>query len=681
MRMKNLDLIGVLSLTFILLLVHPIGIFAQSESSSKTLSPYFLVTSKLSQLEQFPLKATAAEVKIVGTIADVRVTQTYKNQGSSVIEAVYVFPGSTEAAVYALEMRLGERVIKAKVKERSEAKATYEAAKKEGKSASLLEQHRPNVFRMSVANILPGDEISVELKYTEKLKPTDGIYEFVYPTVVGPRYVASTDTKAVGEVAPNVATPSTESWTANPYCGEGQPAPYGFDLSVALNAGMAIKEIATPSHKTSIQYDSESSANVRLDRSEVQAGNRDFVLRYRLSGDKIESGVLLYPGENESFFLATIQPPKKVTEHEILPREYIFVVDVSGSMFGFPLDVAKTLMRNLVESLRPTDLFNVLLFAGGSDLLSPQSLPATKENIGLAVRLIESQRGGGGTEILPALTRAFSLPRQPKFSRSVVVVTDGYVAVEDDVFDLIRKNLNTTNIFAFGIGTAVNRQLIEGMARVGGGEPFVVLNQLEAPSRAEAFKKMIQAPVLSSINLTYYDFDVYDVEPLSVPDVLAERPIQVFGKYHGVPRGRIVLTGDSSEGSYSQEFDLSKVNADPKNEAIKYLWARQRIKLLSDYNSINSDEERRREVIRLGITYNLLTQYTSFVAVDQVIRAKTPSTEVKQPLPLPQGVSNLAVGGVAPTVPEPSEWLVMFVISLMLIGAIYGQRRGACASH
>jgi len=225
-------------------------------------------------------------------------------------------------------------------------------------------------------------------------------------------------------------------------------------------------------------------ASIKLDPSEKHGGNRDFLLKYRLAGGQIETGLLLYEGEEEDFFLLMLQPPKRVTDSQIPAREYVFIVDVSGSMHGFPLDISKKLLKDLIGNLRPTDRFNVLLFAGGSSVMSKESLPATPENIAHAINVIERQRGGGGTELLPAMKKALALPRTEGYSRSVVIATDGYVTVEEEAFDLIRNNLGDANMFAFGIGSSVNRYIIEGMARVGMGEPFIITKPEEAPQLA-----------------------------------------------------------------------------------------------------------------------------------------------------------------------------------------------------
>lgn len=610
---------------------------AQSEGNTdKTLSPYFFVKSDDPEVDQLPLKSTRADVSISGVIADVKVTQVYKNDGKRPLEAIYVFPASTRAAVYGMKMTIGERIITAKIREREKARQEYNQAKKAGKSASLLEQHRPNVFQMNVANIMPGDLIKVELNYTELLVPTDAVYEFVYPTVVGPRYVDQ----------PAQESGFSESWTGNPYLHEGKLPPYTFNISVDISAGLPIKEVTCTSHKIHVHYQGPALVSIKLDPSEKQGGNRDFILKYRLAGKRIETGLLLFEGEEENFFLLMLQPPKRVAENQIPPREYIFIVDVSGSMHGFPLNISKKLLKDLISKLRSKDRFNVLLFAGGSHLLSEQSLPATPSNIRFAVNTIESQRGGGGTRLLPALRRALSLPKTEGHSRTVVIATDGYVAVEAETFDLIRKNLGRANMFAFGIGSSVNRHLIEGMARVGMGEPYVITKPEEAAQKAEKFRKLIASPVLTGIKLDFGKFDVYDVEPPSIPDVMADRPILVFGKWKGKPRGRITLRGFSGDHPFVTRSDISGIKPLKTNAALRYLWARHRIVLLSDYNRLRPDDERVKEVTSLGLTYNLLTAYTSFIAVDNRIRQKDGDTvTIKQPLPLPKGVSDYAVGG------------------------------------
>ncbi len=607
------------------------------ENTDKTLSPYFFVKSDDPSLDQLPLKATSAQVNIAGVIADVAVTQEYANEGKRPIEAIYIFPASTRAAVYSMKMTIGERTIVAKIAEKEQARKDYEEAKQQGKSASLLEQQRPNVFQMNVANILPGDHIKVEMKYTELLIPEDGVYEFVYPTVVGPRY--SNKSEALAS--------SDEKWVSNPYTHEGVTPYYSFNIISSISAGMPISEVLCPSHKTSISFDGPSVASIQLDPAEKSGGNRDYILKYRLAGNGIETGLLLYPGTEENFFLAMIQPPRSVKPEIIPPREYVFIVDVSGSMHGYPLDISKKLMRDLISKLSPSDRFNVILFAGCSNLFSEQSVAVNAENLNKALAFIDKEQGSGGTELLPALRRALELRGTEGYARSFVIATDGYVEVEREAFDLIRKNLDKANFFSFGIGTSVNRYLIGGIAHAGSGMPFVITKPEVAQNEADRFRQYVSNPVLSHIKTSFKGFDAYDVEPMSVPDVFAERPVIIFGKYRGNPQGTIEIRGTSGTGEFSSRLDLASAKPLESNLALRYLWARERIRNLDDMGAFGNPEDQKGLVTQLGLKYNLLTRFTSFVAIDNQVRnANGGSATIQQPLPLPEGVSDYAVGGV-----------------------------------
>jgi len=637
--------------------------FGQKSDPDKTLSPYFFVKGDPS-VDRLPLKDTKVEVAISGVIADVRVTQLYKNEGTRPISASYIFPASTRAAVYAMQMKIRDEIIYAKIKEREQAKQEFEQAKKEGKSASLLEEERPNVFAMSLANIMPGDDVAIELRYTELLVPTDGVYEFVYPTVVGPRYSSDKESDAK----------EPDKFVASPYQHKGDQPTSTLHISARISAGMPIQELSCTSHQIQPQFTSPGVAELTLDDADAFKGNRDFILHYRLSGSQIASGLLLFQGEDENFFLYMAQPPARVKPDDIPPREYIFVVDVSGSMEGFPIATAKQLLTDLIGGLRPTDYFNVVLFAGDSTTLSETPLQANQENISRAVDLISQQRGSGGTELLAAMKQAMSLKHQPNVSRSIVLVTDGYISAEQEVFDHIRENLNNTNVFTFGIGSAVNRYLIEGIAHAGMGEPFVVENEGNAQSAAAKFRQYIESPVLTNIHLKAEGFETYDVQPMNFPDMFAERPIILYGKWRGPVVGSFLLTGRSGSGDFSTTFDVGGVQPDEGNRALRYLWARSRIAELSDFGDANPSEERIQQIVNMGLKYNLLTPYTSFIAVrEKVVNPNGNAEDVKQPLPLPEGVMDTAIGS------EPDLWWLL--AATVLAAAIVLLRRRIYFGH
>ena len=695
-----------------------------NDAPAKAESPYFFVQGAQPGVDALPLKSTDVQVNISGVIADVVVTQRYKNEGAVPIEAKYLFPGSTRAAVNGMNVRVGDRLITAQIREKRQAQVEYNAAKAEGKTAALLEQHRPNVFQMNVANILPGDDVQVELRYNELLVPTDGQYQFVYPTVVGPRYASSHEPPRSpaspgalppegaaatlgrpggGGAAPTETTSGqplahAQGFPAQPVLREGSASTSAFNLKVQLASPVGIQEIRSPSHAIDTQMDAGSAAqraSVRLagnsSRGVSASNNRDFILDYRLAGSAIQSGVLLHKGDKENFFLAMVQPPKAVPVAAIAPRDYIFVVDISGSMHGFPLETAKALMRQLLGHLRASDTFNVLLFSGSNRFLSPHSVPATAANVNAAIRTIDEMGGGGSTELLPALRRVYAEPKNPDVARTVVVVTDGYVTVESEAFALVRKHLNQANVFAFGIGGSVNRQLMEGLARAGMGEPFVITRPDEAKAQAERFRRLIESPVMTSVKARFEGLDVYDVEPQALPDVLADRPVVVFGKWREPASGsatapRLIVEGRApqggAQGHVSQTVPIDTQANTSGNAALRSLWARHRIAALSDEESLTGGDAQRPAITQLGLDYSLLTPYTSFIAVDKVVRNPGgQNATANQPSPLPEGVGNLAVGGDASALgaavgstPEPQTWAAMLVV-LAVLGAALARRR------
>ncbi len=438
------------------------------------LAPYFVIRNEDGMPECFPLKETYVATTINGMIAETYVTQTYVNEGDVAINARYVFPTSSTVTVHGMKMTIGNEVVTAQIKEKEEAKAEYETAKSEGKSASLLEQKRPNVFTMDVANIMPGDTASIELHYTELITPAEGEYTFVFPTVVGPRYVGNEEngtsagaqetakTPEEGSTRENPGTTAdsgesgNDGWTASPYLPEGVLPQGEYHITVRLFTGVPIAELSCKSHEIKVEKKGESEAEITLAHPEEYAGNRDFILKYKLSGEEVQSGLVLTGDGEENYFMLMVQPPEHYEPEEIPPREYIFVLDVSGSMRGYPLDTSKKLIRDLVTGLRETDRFNLVLFSNSAMVMSPKSLPAMPENIKAATDLIDEQTGGGGTSMMPALEKAIAIPSDGETARSIVVITDGYVSNDSEILELIDQNMDSASFFSFGIGSSVN---------------------------------------------------------------------------------------------------------------------------------------------------------------------------------------------------------------------------------
>lgn len=643
-------------------LTAPTAYAEPAESWERTLSPYFLVEGGAEGVEPFALEATRVRAQIDGVIAEVTVEQRYRNGGEVPLHTRYVFPASTRAAVHGLTLQVGDKRVRAQIRQREVAAREFALAAASGKTASLLEQDRPNVFSMAVANVLPGDQVIVELRYSELLIAHDGRYEFVYPTVVGPRYVRDLPSASERELS-------------GPYMVQGDSPDSAFELEVELAGAVPLTELSSRSHKLDVKQIDAKRAQLRLASGQRYPANRDFILQYRLTGAEPESGLLLYEGAREKHFLLMLQPPARVQPAALPAREYVFVLDVSGSMQGFPLNTAKLLMGELISALRPQDSFNVVLFSGQDRMFSPRSVPATASNLKRALALVEDEYGGGGTELEAALRRVLSLPRTPNISRSVVLVTDGYIAQERGAFELIEKNLGNTNVFAFGIGSSVNRYLIDGVARTGRGEPFVVTQPEEAAEVARRFRKYIESPVLTQVRVHFQGFDAYDVEPITQPDLFAERPIVVFGKWRGPRRGSIEVTARGADGPFSRTLKLAEIPSGD-HTALPQLWARSRIARLSDFAVDVGAHER--EITALGLSYSLLTPYTSFVAVlEQVRNPGGAAVATDVPVALPAGVFEIDedCGAYAAGAEPELYWLLAAALLVVALTQLHRRRR------
>jgi len=623
-------------------------------------APYFYVNDD-SGVDRFPMKETRVTATLNGVIASVRVNQRYRNEGTVPLNARYVFPGSTKAAVNGMVMKIGNRRITAQIREKEEARKIFEAAKSAGQVASLLAQKRPNVFSMDVANIGVGQDVEVELEYTEFLAPTGGVYEFVYPGVVGPRYGGDA-----------VRSNEEVRWIGNPYLHEGDAGPATFDIKVDMASPLAVHDIKSKTHRILASWQGDKRVSVGLDEPRAAAGNRDFVLEYRLQGDAIVSGLTRFRAGGENYFMLQAEPPQRIAPDQIPPRDFVFVIDVSGSMSGFPLETARSLITKLLAGLKSTDRFNILFFAGGSDVLAPESLPVTPDNVRRAERLLADAVGGGGTELLPALERALAMPAGEGISRSLVLVTDGYISAEDAAFRLVDDHLGDSNLYVFGIGSSVNRFLVEGLAKVGRAEAFVVTGEADARREAERFRQYVASPVLTDISVTGRNVEIYDVEPRTQPDLLADRPVLVMGKYrHAKWNGAIELNGVSGTGKQQWRFEL---DGTPRDRSLPLLWARKRLERL--YVFPNAATASRDEIRAIGLKYSLLTSATSFVGVDeQLPTGDGPATDVTQPQALPADVTDAAVASLKPA-PEPETWgLVAWCALLLGLQVICRMRR------
>lgn len=569
-----------------------------------------------------PLKHTEVRASVAGFLARVTVTQEFENPFGEKIEAVYTFPLPQAAAVDEMTMRVGGRTVKGKIMRREEAGAVYRAARDAGQVASLLDQERPNVFTQSVANVMPGERVTVRISYVETLRYEAGTYEFSFPMVVGPRYIPGTPT---GRKAPRGRTPNTDrvpdaARVTPARARPGTRAGHDISVDVSLDAGLPVEGLRSPSHEIDVERPSPSAARVRLKGSNV-IPNKDFILRYDVAGADVRDAVLTHRDPRGGYFTMILQPPRRVAAEDVTPKELVFVLDTSGSMEGFPIEKAKETMGLALDGLNPQDTFNLITFAGDTHVLFEEPVPATRENLLKAKQFLSSRAGGGGTEMMEAIRAALAPSDAQGHVRVVCFMTDGEVGNDFEIISEVQKHPNA-RVFSFGIGSSINRFLLDKMAEHGRGAVEYVTLDDDGSAAARRFHERVRNPLLTDISIDWGALQVTDVYPRRVPDLFGSGPVVVSGRYTAGGRGVVRLRGTMAGQAFEREINVELPESRPENDVLATLWARRRVEdlLSEDYAGAQRGETRadlREEITGLGLEYGLLTQYTSFVAVEE----------------------------------------------------------------
>lgn len=591
-----------------------------------------------------PLKHTAVAAEISGFLARVTVTQEFHNPFKDKIEAVYTFPLPQNAAVDDMTMLVGSRVVKGKIKRREEARAIYDAARARGHVASLLDQERPNIFTQSVANILPGEQVKITISYVETLKYEAGVYEFVFPMVVGPRYIPGQPTgRQGGGWSPDTNRVPDASRITPPVTPPGTRAGHDISLDVTLDAGVPLDTVVSESHEVAVERPNLRSAVVRL-RDQDAIPNKDFTLHYDVAGAAISDAILTHSAARGGFFTLILQPPERPAAAGITPKELVFVLDTSGSMSGFPIEKAKETMKLALANLNPMDTFNLITFAGDTHILFPEPVPATRENLDRAQEFLAGRAGGGGTEMMKAIRAALDPSDAQDHVRIVCFMTDGYIGNDMEIIAEVQKHKNA-RVFAFGVGNSVNRFLLDKMAEYGRGEvEYVPLNG-DGSAAAQRFHERVRNPLLTDIVIDWGGLPVSDVYPRRIPDLFAAKPVIVHGRYSGSGGGVVRLTGRRAGRDFTRDIRVTLPAAEPRRDVLASLWARTRIAdlMAKDYAGAQRgamNPEVQEAVTQLGLDFRLMTQFTSFVAVEEMTITDGGEPRcVEVPVEMPEGVS------------------------------------------
>jgi Ca-activated chloride channel family protein len=641
-----------LCLLYVLIVLNPQNASAGQPQSGSQLQ----IIGKDGKMAGFvPLKHTGIKTEISGFVARIEVTQEFENVLPDAVEAVYVFPLPHDSAVDGMTMTVGDREIHAVIKERDEARKIYEQARNTGHTAALLDQERPNIFTQSVTNIPPSGKVLIKLSVIELLKYEAGVYEFAFPLVVGPRYIPGNPTAAgdhgtmpdtdqvhdASRISPPVAGVHTDDATA------------GHDVSMEVNlvAGVPVGDVESTSHKIFADRTGAGSYHVTLADQAVPP-NKDFILKYKVAGLGISDAVLAHSDKSGGYFTLILQPPDRPQEKALVPRQLIFVLDTSGSMWGFPLEMAKKTIQRALDNLRKDETFNLITFSGDTRILFPEPVPATPANVAQAKKVLAGAYGSGGTEMMKAIRTALGddagadKPMEADPIRVVCFMTDGYVGNDADIIAEVKKH-SDARVFSFGIGTAVNRFLLTRMAEEGHGDVEFVTAPNEAQAAADRFYERVHSPVLTNISIDWNGLPVTDVYPKNVRDLFSAKPIIITGSYSGNPTGKITIKGYQGTGDYSRTIPVDFSSAGESNAALEKIWARNKVEDLmsQDWNGIQSGNSKyKADIIKVGLEHSLATQFTSFVAVEErTIVSDGKPVKVEVPVELPEGVSPLAV--------------------------------------
>ena len=606
----------------------------------------------------FPLTRTEVKTDIAGDVISTTVTQKFQNPYAERIEAVYVFPLPNRAAVDDMEMHLGARTVRAEVRRRVEAQAAYDAATRRGQHAALLEQERPNVFTFSVANIEPGGEIEVRIHYFEIAKYDHGTYEMVFPMVVGPRYIpglplagasSGTGTKRDTDRVPDASRISPA------YVPPGTRSGHGIALTVHLDAGTALESVESPNHDVTAARPSASVADV-TPKSDAEIANRDFILRWRLAAPELKTAIFPHrpvsqaPGGEDGYLALLMEPKHDPNATEISPRELFFLLDTSGSMKGAPLATAALAVRRALETMNPSDTFQIIDFADAASSFATAPLPNTSDNVRRASEYLDHLQGSGGTNQLVGIHAALAAKGDPARVRFIVFMTDGYIGNDASVIQLVRDEIGHARIFGFGVGSSVNRHVLDEVSLAGRGAGEYLGSargaQAETKDLVDRFFERIGRPYLTDIEIDWGSLGVSDTYPQQVPDLSAFQPLLVLARFHGAGKGIVTVRGKIGGRPFEQKITVSLPEASNDNAALSRIWAREKIAHLTRLERLRGGQEP--EITRVALAHHLVSQYTSLVAVDQSPgQASTQSFPmlVHQPTESPEGVNLDSAGG------------------------------------
>jgi Ca-activated chloride channel family protein len=662
-------------LRFVALLALPAGALAQplAEEFASLARPEdarggTLAFAYEGQMVSAPLLEARYEIGINGMLARTRLRQTFENTSGEWIEGVYVYPLSEDAVVDTLDLIIGERHISGEIRERHRALAEYAQAKRDGRRAGLVESERPNIFTTSVANVGPGERVTIEIGYQQLVDYADGTFSLRLPLVVGPRYVPA----ARAMLQPLDAARITPI-LRDPDRGPGNPV----EVSVSLDAGMPLDEVRSLYHSVQQRRVDRSRREISLSYTSVPA-DRDFVLEWTASSNVPQAALFTETVDGEDYGLLMFVPPVGAAVRA-LPREIVFVIDTSGSMDGTSITQAREALLFALDRLRPDDRFNIIRFDSSMQLLHRAPVDATRTAVAEAAAYVRGLRSGGGTEMFPAVNAALHqfADADAERVRQVIFITDGNVGNEADLFALIERELGRARLYTVGIGSAPNGYFMANAARFGRGVHMYIGDINEVSTRMSALFTKIEQPVLTDIALEWPGTEHRDVYPQRISDLFAGEPLLVAVR--GELPATFTLRGQMQGSEWTERIARRRGG---EADGVARHWAAMRVESLYEQRHRGEPGDAVYDaVVATALQHGLVTRYTSLIAVDRdPVRAPGQPVHTAQvPTNLPAGWS---YGGLAGRLPSGAtsaraDLLIGALALLFALALARGRRRHA----
>ncbi len=592
--------------------------------------PRFIVNSDASDIDSLLPDSTHIEAHVSGIITEVIIKQFFVYQGSSTLEASLLMPMHPSIMIHGGMVKVGNQSYKAEMKDKEKVREIYDQAKKK-LDPFFLSWNEPNAFQMHVSGIQPGMRVSYEIRYTQIMKPNLGTYQLILPKPLRPYYLKVLD-----------FVPLYRDTFSDTSFSEMKEFPAGsFTSTVIVAKGGSMANCTAKG----FALQENESAFIGTFSSKSPHSPQELSVEYQFADQEPAANVMMYEDNNDKFFLLTLHPPvNKQLRDSNHSHEYVILCDSSALETG----AASTFWNSFSKGLYPGDKVNIQHFGNENIQLSDTSQFCTKDMVSRAhvfFNRVQETEGLEPIALIDRLTNILSQPQSGSMSaRTIIILSNGFVDAGPDIFEQVKMQLTDANIFAIATGNESNERFFDAISRLTMSEPMALKGNLESmEQQSNNIVRMLQNPALTKLKVGFDGFNAIELEPASYPDLYSERPVMIFGKFKGKAKGRIVITGMMGDQSFAKTLEISSIKQTVSNTALPYLWAKQRIALLIDYNVYERTSQRVNEITKLGKRYGVQTPYTAFgVLGNELGKNKVIPAIMYQPL-------NLAIGGTLVT--------------------------------